>query len=374
MQIYKLGICGNEEISVTEKKKVKKGLKLLAIYLKLFPHRKDYLRPMILVTGGTGMIGARLIFDLARQGHTLRALRREGSDTRLFDQYTNGDKAISEQVEWVTGDLLDLDSLENALEGIDTVFHCAALVSFSPTASNFMEKVNREGTANLVNLCLDKPGFRYFAHVSSVATLGRTSGEQPLDESSNWDPSLKASAYAVSKYGAEREVWRAIAEQLPAVIVNPSIVLGPGDFSKGSAELFSKIQNGFPFYTEGVSGFVDVRDVSKALIYLWKKGITGQRYLLNSENMSYKVLFEKMARALGVKAPSIKIKAWMTALVWPLDYLRCKITGGKPFITRDTARSSRSRYFYTSDKIKNMGFEFIPIDDCIRHSIQFLKK
>ncbi|MBL7925157.1 MAG: SDR family oxidoreductase [Bacteroidia bacterium] len=334
--------------------------------------RLHYLRCMILLTGATGMIGARLLYDLVSEGHPVRALRRKDSSVRLFEAYTRQQPQLREKVEWVEGELLEPDSLETALDNVDTVFHCAAMISFHPKDAERMLKVNMEGTANLVNLCLEKAEVRYFAHVSSVATLGRTSGDQYLDENSHWDPSTHPSHYAISKYGAEREVWRGMAEGLTAVIVNPSIVLGPGDWHHGSAALFKKVKDGFPFYTEGVSGFVDVRDVSDALRFLWKKERSGERFILNGEDLSFNTLFRMIAKQLGVKAPSIKVRSWMTALAWPLDALRSRITGGKPFITRETARSARSRFHYSAKKIKEAGFSFRPVEDCIRFTLPFL--
>lgn len=319
------------------------------------------------------MTGACLLAMLAEQGHTVRAIKRPGASMAVFELFTKHRPELRGNIEWVDGDLLDVGSLEDALEGIDTVYHAAAMVSFIPAEAKMMEHVNISGTANLVNLCLELPGFRYFAHVSSVATLGRFSGDQALDEQSHWDPSSHPSNYAISKYGAEREVWRAISEGLPAVIVNPSIILGPGDWSKGSAALFHKVKNGFPFYTEGISGFVDVRDVCSALIWLREKEITGERFLLNSEDLSFKSLFDKIALALGVKGPSIKVHAWMASMAWPIEKVRCILMRSKPFITRETARTARSTYHYSSAKIKKLGFRFLPIDEAIRYTTGFMK-
>jgi nucleoside-diphosphate-sugar epimerase len=328
---------------------------------------------MILVTGGTGMTGACLLAMLAEQGHKVRALKRPGASMAVFELYTRHQPALREQISWVEGDLLDIPSLEDALEGIDTVYHAAAMISFIPAEAGQMQYINISGTANLVNLCLEKPDFRYFAHVSSVATLGRRSGDQQLDENSHWDPSADPSNYAISKYGAEREVWRAMAEGLPAVIVNPSIILGPGDWTKGSAALFDKVYRGFPFYTEGVSGFVDVRDVCEALLFLQMKGITGERYILNGHSAGFDLLFRRIAETLNVRPPWFKIAPWMASVAWPIDKIRSLITGTKPFITRETARSARSRFYYSSDKIRHLGFQFRPLDKTLSYTAGFMK-
>ena len=319
------------------------------------------------------MIGSRLLYDLCKEGRKVRALKRENSSIHLFEIYTKEETALREFVTWVDGDLLEIDSLISVCDGIDTVFHAAAMISFVPSEAKHMEKVNMEGTANLVNICTQLPNFKFFGHVSSVATLGRISGEQKIDENTHWDPNSHPSNYAISKYGAEREVWRGMAEGLPAVIINPSIVLGLGDFTKGSAALFGKIKRGFQFYTEGVSGFVDVRDVCDALLFLWKKEITGERFIVSAADLSFKNLFDKMAVAMNVKKPSIKIHSWMASLAWPIVFVVTKITGKAPFITRETAKSARSKYFDSSEKIKKLGFQFRSIDECVDFTVGFLK-
>jgi len=329
---------------------------------------------MILVTGSTGMVGARLLFDLVSAGHQVRAIKRDGASTRIFDFYTRENPSLRNRVEWVHADLLDRVSMETACAGITDLFHCAALISFDPAHRSDMEKVNIRGTADLVNICLEQQTVRFFAFVSSVATLGRVDGDEILTEDSYWDPSLDPSHYAITKYGGEREVWRGMAEGLDAVIVNPGIILGPGDWHKGSPALFSKVLNGFPFFTRGVSGFVDVRDVSDALIHLWNKKITGQRYILSGENLSFDDLFRRIASASGTRAPFIPVAAWITGLVWPLERLRSIITGKPPFITRETARSSRKQFRYSSEKIRQTGFRFRSIDDCIRYTVDCRKK
>ncbi|CAN5578457.1 NAD-dependent epimerase/dehydratase family protein [soil metagenome] len=320
---------------------------------------------MILVTGGTGLVGACLLADLLQEGAQVRALKRPSSSIALFESWAKSVSVSSANLAWVEGDLLDPESLSRALDGVDTVYHCAAVISSDPKDVKEMEQINIQGTANLVNLCIDKKDLKIFCHVSSVATLGRNAEIQQIDENIHWVPGNHNSNYSVSKYGAEREVWRAIAEGLPAVMVNPSIILGPGHRSQGSGALFDKVWKGFPFYSDGMSGFVDVRDVSAAMRMLVSKGITGERYILNGGNLSFKELFQKIAIAFGVKAPSIKVRKWQSAVIWRLESLRSAITGKRPFITKESARSSQQVYRYSAAKMESLGFHFRRLDDTI---------
>ena len=223
---------------------------------------------MILVTGGTGLLGSHLLLELARSGKNVRALKRKSSNIsqvrKVFLYYVQNADELLQNIEWFEGDLLDFGSIEDSLEGVKEIYHAGAVVSFYPSDHKSMLKVNIEGTANLVNLALEK-AISKFCYVSSVSTLGRADNLGLTDEETYWKASNKNSQYAISKYGAEREVWRGIEEGLNAVIVNPSVILGPGDWKSGSPAFFSRIGKGLKFYTSGINGFVDVRDVSKAM-------------------------------------------------------------------------------------------------------------
>lgn len=328
---------------------------------------------MILVTGGTGLVGSRLLFDIISEGKSVRALKRDTSSLALFELWTAKNPSLRDNVEWVEGDLLDLFSLEAALKDIDTVYHCAAMISFIPSESKKMEQSNIDGTANLVNLCINHPTVKVLCHVSSVSTLGRTPESGELEEKSDWIPGSHNSNYAISKYGAEREVWRGAAEGLKVAIVNPSIILGPGDWKTGSSALFGKVKDGFPFYTDGISGFVDVRDVTKAMRFLVDQKIFGERFILNADNIGFKKLFDLIADNLKIKSPSIKISRIISALVWRLEYLRSLITKSKPFITKETAYSAHQQRYYSSDKIKNMGFSFYSIEETVAMVCSYIK-
>ena len=324
---------------------------------------------MILITGGTGLVGARLIHEYAQRGVKVRALSR-GNGIGNLKHYTGWESFV----EWVQGDVLDIDSIENALQGISHVIHCANVVSFDPNDYALMMKVNVEGTANMVNLSLDCGHITCFTHVSSVATLGRVADAGELDEHSDWIAGKHNSVYAISKFNAEREVWRAHAEGLPVNMVNPSIILGTGNWKTDSSSLFMKIKNKFPFYTEGISGFVGVGDVAKAIIALNESTINGERYILNAANISFQDLFNQIAVALNVKAPSIKVPFVLSQMIWRLEWMRYKVTGHKPFITKDTAYSAHQKRYYNGNKINtDLNFQYTPLSEVIKSVCASLK-
>lgn len=322
---------------------------------------------MILVTGGTGFLGSYLIRSLVDAGKPVRALYRKQPSPRLQD--------LSGKIEWVPGDILDVCALEDAMAGVTQVYHCAAVVSFQPGGVADMMKINVEGTANVVNLALDA-GVQKLVYVSSVASIGRAREQVAVNEDCEWEESRNNSRYSVSKYQGEMEVWRGIAEGLDAVIVNPAIILGAGFWDDGSGALLKNAWKEFPFYTEGVNGFVDVQDVVKAMILLMDSNISGERFILSADNWSYRQLFTTMADALGKKPPHIAVKPWMAALVWRLEKVKGMITGKHPLLTKETARTAQLKVYYDNNKVLTTlpGFHFRPLEETIRYiSAEFIK-
>jgi len=333
---------------------------------------------MIFVTGGTGLVGSHLMYDLLLKGYNVVALKRRNSDTghvkKIFSYYSSKAEELYMKIKWAEGDLLDIYSLEDALAGIDFVYHCAGYVSFDPRERKKVIRINEEGTANLVNAALFK-GIKKFCHVSSIAALGRSAPEEHINEDSKWKTSRKNSVYAISKFNSEREVWRGTEEGLKSVIVNPSVILGPSKWDTGSSRLITTVYKGQRFYTTGINGFVDVRDVSRAMVMLMESDIVSERYVLNSGNISYKQLLFNIAEELGVKRPSIKAGPVLSGLAWRLDKIRSILTGTAPFITKETASSAIGKYYYSSKKIeKELGFTFISVQESIRNAVRcFLK-
>jgi len=313
---------------------------------------------MILVTGGTGFLGSYLLRALVNAGKPVRALYRQQIPVQLQD--------IQHRIEWLQGDILDIISLEEAMQDITQVYHCAAVVSFHPSTRDTMMHINVEGTANVVNMALDA-GVQKLVHVSSVAALGRAKNGAAIDERTEWQDSPNNSRYAVSKYRAEMEVWRGIAEGLNAVIVNPTIILGSGFWHEGSGTLVKNVWKEFPFYTSGINGYVDVEDVVRAMLLLMDSPISGQRFVLSAENRSYFDLFSEMAGQLGKKPPHISVQPWMAEIVWRVEKVKGAISGNKPVVTKETARTAQLKMYYNNDKVLKAlpGFQFKPLTQTV---------
>jgi len=329
---------------------------------------------MILVTGGTGLLGSHLLLDLTKTGKLVRAIKRPSSNTHLvrkiFSYYVDNPDELIDRIEWVNADLMDFCAIEDVLSGVKEIYHTGAIVSFYPRDHKDMLKVNINGTANLVNQAIHAK-IEKFCYVSSVSTLGRADNNGLTDEETYWKPSRKNSIYAISKYGAEREIWRAMEEGLNAVIVNPSVILGPG-FWEDNSGLFRLVWQGLKYFTRGVNGYVDVRDVSRAMIGLMTKNIFRDRFILSAENLSYERLFSLMAEHLNKNAPDINVPPLMTKIAWRVEWVRSFLTGSKPEVTREMATTTAQVYTYTNEKIKKtLNFEFIPIEKSIKEICGF---
>ena len=329
---------------------------------------------MILVTGGTGLVGSHLLYDLLKQGGRIRAIKRPGSNTErvrmIFSYYTAHPDELYRRIDWVDADLLDTGAMEDAMAGITEVYHAAAIVSFYRQDHKAMLKINIDGTANLVNLAI-AGGVQKFCHVSSIATLGREDNNEPSTEETYWIPAKRKSVYSISKYGAEREVWRGIEEGLNALIINPSVILGPGFWQENSG-LFRLVKEGLKFYTKGVNGYVDVRDVTTAMTGLMNGNNFGQRFICSAANLSYQELFGLMAKHLGKPAPSINVPPALASVAWRVEAVKAFLLGKKPEITRETAGTASKVYRYSSEKLINtLGFQFRDVEETIREICGF---
>lgn len=331
---------------------------------------------MILVTGGTGLVGAHLLLELTQKHSKVRALKRENSSLsipeKVFAYYQKSD--LLNHIEWIEGDILDIPSLEIAINGCTQVYHAAALVSFAPKEAKKMLDINVQGTANVVNVALAK-GIQKLAYVSSIAALSRYENDKIVTEENYWKPNPHNSNYAISKYLAEQEVWRGTQEGLPAVIINPSVILGPGDWNKGSSQMFQKVWEGLKFYTPGGTGYVDVIDVANSLITLMESEVKNERYIVNSENLAYRTIFNWIAEGMNKPKAHILVTPFLKELAWRLEAVRCFFSGKSPLITKETARQAMGVTSYSNQKLKDFGYSFAPIKESVnKYSEWFLRE
>ncbi len=332
---------------------------------------------MILVTGGTGLVGSHLLFKLVEQEQTVRAIfrnpKRLEKVRHIFSYYSTEADALFQKIEWVEGDILDVPSLETALVGVTKVYHCAALISFQPNDYFKMRQVNIAGTANVVNLCLQFE-IEKLCYVSSIAALGSANDlQEPINEEQDWQADKQPSAYSLTKYGGEMEVWRGTQEGLNAVIVNPGVIIGPGFWRSGSGAIFTMVQRGLNFYPTGRTGFVDVDDVVTAMTTLMKSDISGERFILVSENGEWKDVLHQIAQKLATTSPKRAASKTLLIIALLSDFLRSKITGKQRRLTRTSIRSMANRTLYDGSKITNiLGLKYLSLSDSISSCCAFL--
>ncbi|MBO0938713.1 NAD-dependent epimerase/dehydratase family protein [Fibrella sp. HMF5335] len=319
-----------------------------------------------LVTGATGLIGSHVVRYLLALGKSVSALYRSENGPGLLAD-------VADQLTWHEGDLLDIPSLEDAINPGCDIIHCAAIVSFVPKDRARMEQVNVEGTANLVNVCL-QAGVRKLAYLSSVAALGRPDskhvdgkGVTVLTEDQKWEESPLNSAYAKTKYRAELEVWRGSAEGLPVVMVNPTVVLGEGDWTRSSTQLIKYAYDEKPFYTEGDINYVDVLDVAEAIVKLLHSEIVNERFILNAGTLPYHDFLTQLAQALGKRPPTIRVPPGLASVLARVESVRSWLTGTTPLITLETARGASHHYSYPGDRITQViDFQYRALNETLQ--------
>lgn len=317
----------------------------------------------ILVTGGTGFIGAYIIHELVQQGYRVKALHRSNNFPFFIP------KNILDQVSWVKGDILDVVSLATAMDNADAVIHAAAIVSFEKAKRQQMYQVNVEGTANVVNVAIEK-NIKRLVHISSVAAVGRTASSEMVNEEKKWSSNKLNTHYAISKHKAEMEVWRGWAEGLEAVILNPSTVLGFGDWHSSSTAIFKNVYKKFKWYTNGQNGFVDVEDVARATVALLASDISGERFIINGDNWTFRKLFNQIADCFNKPQPNRLATPLMGSIAWRLEKLKSMLNGHSPLLTKESARVSQSQTSFDNSKILKTlpGFAFTPLDQSIENA------
>lgn len=318
---------------------------------------------MILITGGAGLVGNELINQLLAQGKKVRVI------------YNHTKIEAKQNVEIVQCDILDVVKLEEIMQGVTEVYHCAALVSFAPNDAQKLFKTNVEGTANIVNVSL-LAGVRKLVFVSSVAALGRLREGQVVNETMQWTAETSNSIYGQSKYLAELEVWRGAAEGLEVAVVCPSIILGYSDWNSGSTKLFKSVYDGFPWYSTGTSGFVDVADVATSMVLLMDSNITNEKFILAAANVSYQYVINNIAKGFNKKEPAKKVTPFLAAITWRLEAIKSFFTNASPLITKETAATALTNIEYDNSKLLNAfpNFSYKKIEDTIAETCEKLLK
>ena len=324
---------------------------------------------MILVTGGTGFLGSYIIKLLVEKGYRVRAIRRSSKLPTWMDE------SVFKNVEWVEGDVLDVVALEEAMEGVEAVIHSAAVVSFLKKERKTMYQVNIDGATNVVNVMLEK-NINRLVYISSVAALGRTAGGGHVNEERKWEESKINTHYSITKHKAEMEVWRGISEGLNAVILNPSTILGFGDWTTGSCAIFKNIQKGISWFTPGINGFVDVEDVAKATMQILESEITEQRFIVNGHTWPFKKLQETIAENFGKKKPTRAANPFLLGIAWRIEKIKSLLTGHKPLLTKESAKVACSQTWFENEKLLNAlpGFTYRPLEETIKKACDQYKQ
>lgn len=333
----------------------------------------------VLVTGATGLVGSHVCYHLCIRGYEVVALYRNEkriSKTKTVFSYYNESPDLFQKIKWKKADLLNIADTEDVIKNVDVVFNTAAMVSFDPSDAKKIIDFNITITENLIYTLQRFNPNVILIHCSSIAALGKHERYKGLiDENVQWKETPNNSPYAISKFRSELAVWTASEEGIKIAIVNPGIILGPGFWDEGSGKLFSTFLKGFPFYTDGTNGFVDVNDVANAMIELLQSKCFGQRFILVERNYNYKQIFDWICDGLNRKGPKIKISKPMAEIFWRIEWIRGKLLHVKPLITRETAKSATSFSCYDGSKIsKHTNFRYTPLSETIKTYCQFLLK
>lgn len=341
---------------------------------------------MILITGGTGLLGSHLLVSLLKEHKEVVALKRPSSDLeevkKVFSYHTSGEdesKELFERIQWVDADLLNqadmeqaFQGVEHALQGVEQVYHCAATVSFQPRDRQKMIRFNSDSTACVVNACL-ATGVKKLLHVSSTSAIGRSPEGSPATESLIWTQTKTSTGYATSKFRSEMEVWRGMEEGLEAVIVNPSIILGPGFWERGSSSMFSRVAGGLKYAAPGITGYVGVQDVVSAMIQLMNSDVSGERFIISEGAYSYKQVFEMIGESLA-KVRNLKlVTPSLLRNLCRLDAIAGVFRGSRQ-ITSEHIRAAFGEVHFSSEKIKAAtGLEFTPLKRVISEVAEHYK-
>jgi dihydroflavonol-4-reductase len=336
---------------------------------------------MHLVTGATGIIGTHVLLHLMLKGENVIAAKQKSSSDvnlkKVFRYYTGND-TLYEKIIWREIDVRDIFSIEEALEGVTNVFHCAGLVSFNKKDRKRLFDLNEKGTRNVVDACLVKK-IEALCHVSTIGTINNLDYRLPLDETVFWKKSGRESDYALSKYNAEREVWRGMEEGLNAVIVNPGVVLAPGFWDQSSSRIFKNCYKGSLFYTTGTTGYVAATDVAQIMVELVEKKQFGNRYILIEGNYTFREIFNVIHRNFNKPVPRLRASGTLLRLGKFIESVLTKFTGKEPLLSPALINAALNEQLFSNELIKKaLNYKFQPIvpllGDICKHYVSEHKK
>lgn len=323
---------------------------------------------MILITGATGIVGSHILIELLKKGEKVRVLKRRNASTEAIGQLLAFHKMTPENIEYAEGDINDIVSLDDALKGCHTVYHCAAMVSFHPADAEALFRINILGTKNMVDGAINH-GVKTFAYISSTAAIGDQLINGMQSEASTWTDDKGKSHYRLSKHHAEREVWRGAQEGLNVVIVNPTVIIGPGKWGQSSTSLLQTAKKGLKFSSTGSNGFVDARDIAEILIDLVDKKVFNERFLLVGDHVSFTEFFTRLGKRFGQKPPSIPVpKNLVLTFAFFLSKLE-RIGISLPGITSENMKSAYRNVTYDTTKIKALGYSFRSLDKSFDYTL-----
>ncbi|NJW53019.1 NAD-dependent epimerase/dehydratase family protein [Salinimicrobium oceani] len=335
---------------------------------------------MILVTGGTGLVGSHLLLDLVKAGRKVRAIYRDpnsfGAVKKVFGYTHSQEEALLlfGKIEWLKADVNDVPKLEKAFANIEVVYHCAAMISFDSSRDTDLRKINIEGTANIINFCISKR-VKKLCHVSSIATFDLKPGEKTISENSHWNKELNHSMYAITKYGAEMEAWRASQEGIDVVIVNPGVIIGPGFWNSGTGKIFKKVNSGLNYFFPKTTGFIGVWDVVRLMQTITESPVKNEQFILVSENLSFEEIFKVVANDLEKPAPSKRLKKWMIFSGWLWQEIAGVVSKREKKLDRRSQKSLFAHTFYSAEKAKQeLNISFEPMREVIKRTAEAFKR
>lgn len=322
---------------------------------------------MNLVTGATGIVGSHVVIELLKRNEPVKALVRDKNKLEVLRRLAQFHQVPFDKINFVSGDINDVLSLHDAFENCDVVYHCAGMVSFNPGDAKRVFQVNIKGTQNVVDTCLDKK-VKTLAYISSTAAIGDQKINGKQSEISTWTSDKGKSHYALSKHYAELEVWRGSQEGLQITMVNPGVIIGPGNWGQSSTTLLETAKKGLKFYPSGSNAFVDARDVAETIIGLVEKQVFNERFILVGEHLSFRDLFTVLAKPFNKKGPSREIpKAPVLLLGKILSWL--ERWGVSPFrITSENFKSAYRKVLFDTTKAASASIQFRTIKEAAEYS------